>query len=616
GWQGCSEQFIVTQPQNCTAVFEAKTPFTSMPALPPTMGLTIKIAGSGTVYSEPLGSYCTQESCQYTYKTASWIKLTPQAHADAEFIGWGGHSDCSDGQIHLVGNRNCIAFFKQRYPLAIGIVGQGNVSGQGIKCGQNCWQQYPEHTQVTLTATAGKGSKFSYWQGDCQGNQNPLTLTVQAPTRCSAYFEPVRQPHLQLSPKQYPNTTVEVDMPHSEQFELTNTGAQNLQFTQFSLKGSPAFSILNNNCLNTILAANARCHFAVHFQTQSTALQSAQLMIQSNDPQTPQLELVLQKQAVEPTPPLTITGKQHWSAPLGEPLTIELTLHHHRSTTQSYQLKLSEILQDKLISPLPTPLTISGERQITLSFEVQLPDDFNQHVTLNFIALNAPKHTVTQTIHLATEKPTQEEPQLPVAEKPTQAPETPVASPKEEPQLALPEFQPMTAATAPPCPSSGYIDFMCLNHGRTISHAVFGPNAYVAGGHLSGYIENAGMISQVTIDPDAVVSGGKLSGYIDNHGTLADFEFVGAAINGGQLAGTVYNHSPIDGVFNNVHLAAETYLQGGQLYGDIQGDQHAPPVLEQVVIQAGSRLQHLLIGEHVTWHEPVSFGTGVIFLNQ
>lgn len=89
GWQGCSEQFIVTQPKHCTAIFEPKTPLTSMPALPPTMGLTVKIAGSGSVYSEPLGSYCTQENCQYTYKTASWIKLTPQAHADAEFIGWG-----------------------------------------------------------------------------------------------------------------------------------------------------------------------------------------------------------------------------------------------------------------------------------------------------------------------------------------------------------------------------------------------------------------------------------------------------------------------------------------------------------------------------------------------
>lgn len=402
-------------------------------------------------------------------------------------------------------------------------MGQGNVSGQGIKCGQNCWQQYPEHTQVTLTATAGQGAHFSHWQGDCQGNQNPLTVTVQAPTRCSAYFEPVRQAHLELFPKQYPNTPVEVGLPQNQQFELTNTGAQNLQLTQFNLTGSSAFS---------------------------------------------------------------------------------------------FQLTISDALQDKLVSPLPTPLTISGARQINLSFEVKLPTDFNQHVTLNFMALNAPKHTVTQTIHLATEKPTQEKPQSPVAEKPTQAPETPEAPPKEEPQLPLPESQPMTAATAPPCPSSGYIDFMCLNHGRTISHAVFGPNAYVAGGHLSGYIENAGMISQVTIEPDAVVSGGKLSGYIDNHGTLADFEFVGAAINGGQLAGTVYNHSPIGGVLKNVHFAAETYLQGGQLYGDIQGEQHAPPLLEHVVIQAGSQLQHLLMGEHVTWHEPVKFDTGVVFLNQ
>jgi FG-GAP-like repeat/Divergent InlB B-repeat domain/FG-GAP repeat len=65
--------------------------------------------------------------------------------------------------------------------------GSGSVSSnpEGINCGTDCEETYPDGTAVRLTATPDKGSTFAGWGGDCSGREECLLLlndskTVQA----------------------------------------------------------------------------------------------------------------------------------------------------------------------------------------------------------------------------------------------------------------------------------------------------------------------------------------------------------------------------------------------------------------------------------------------------
>ncbi len=88
----------------------------------------------------------------------------------------------------------------------------------------------------------------------------------------------------------------------------------------------------------------------------------------------------------------------------------------------------------------------------------------------------------------------------------------------------------------------------------------------------------------------------------------------GAAIVGGVLAGQIFNTSQVGSYFRDIQLAAgRTHLIGGQLVGEISGDVQAPALLEYLVIQAGSYLEYVTIGDGVKLATTVTFGEGVQF---
>ncbi len=59
--------------------------------------------------------------------------------------------------------------------------GTGTVTSNssGIDCGTTCTGQFPNGSRVSLTATAGSGSVFAGWSGDCAGT-DPCSLTENA----------------------------------------------------------------------------------------------------------------------------------------------------------------------------------------------------------------------------------------------------------------------------------------------------------------------------------------------------------------------------------------------------------------------------------------------------
>ncbi|MFW6254936.1 MAG: endo-1,4-beta-xylanase [Chitinivibrionales bacterium] len=68
------------------------------------------------------------------------------------------------------------------YRLAVSTQGQGNVTWSPDE------SSYEKDTQVTITATASQGWVFDSWGGDASGNQNPLTVTMDASKNITANF--------------------------------------------------------------------------------------------------------------------------------------------------------------------------------------------------------------------------------------------------------------------------------------------------------------------------------------------------------------------------------------------------------------------------------------------
>lgn len=63
--------------------------------------------------------------------------------------------------------------------------GSGRVLGDGIDCGADCTQTYPEGTSVSLSATPESGSTFTGWSGDCTATGE---VVVDADRTCVAAF--------------------------------------------------------------------------------------------------------------------------------------------------------------------------------------------------------------------------------------------------------------------------------------------------------------------------------------------------------------------------------------------------------------------------------------------
>lgn len=187
--------------------------------LPPTMGIYIKIGGSGTgtvksspagincqinhcetvsYKDDPFGIQCEPVKCSKRFETANWIDLTATAAPGSVFIGWGGHRDCVDNKLFLNGNRLCVAYFSLIHELTITTEGDGKVTSHdygmrstGINCGDGadkCMELFSSYTTTFLKAIPAKGSRFMEWSGDCGGVSNPLEIEVTEDKDCQAIF--------------------------------------------------------------------------------------------------------------------------------------------------------------------------------------------------------------------------------------------------------------------------------------------------------------------------------------------------------------------------------------------------------------------------------------------
>ncbi len=175
GWSGHSDCYdgVVTMDgdRSCTATFDIQ----------PTHTLTVTIAGTGTVTSDPAGIDCGSD-CSHAFAPGTLVKLAAKAGPGNSFAGWGGAADCADGYVTLSASLGCTATFATQQAGSLsfdgltvsdyGGSGQGSADTTGgggtLHLRGNGWGKIDFPYTVT-TATVLELDFISGAQGDVQG---------------------------------------------------------------------------------------------------------------------------------------------------------------------------------------------------------------------------------------------------------------------------------------------------------------------------------------------------------------------------------------------------------------------------------------------------------------
>ncbi|SVB93091.1 uncharacterized protein METZ01_LOCUS245945, partial [marine metagenome] len=136
------------------------------------------LVGSGTVTLNPNQSW---------YETGESVELTSAAADDFTFVGWSGASDSTENTISLTvgaGDLSATATFLQIFELTLEPFGPGTIEVTPSQA------TYLDGDIVSVKAVEGQGGAFLGWESDVSGNENPLTVVVNADKTIRANFTP------------------------------------------------------------------------------------------------------------------------------------------------------------------------------------------------------------------------------------------------------------------------------------------------------------------------------------------------------------------------------------------------------------------------------------------
>ena len=150
----------------------------------PGRALTVQVEGDGVVTSLPAGIDCPDD-CSAIYADGAAVTLVATASAGAEFTGWGGDADCSDGSVTMDADRTCTATFATIVMLDVSITidGEGRVTSDpaGIDCTSSCTESFRQGTVIALSAAPDPRYEFGGWGGaaDCSDGQITVDAAIE-----------------------------------------------------------------------------------------------------------------------------------------------------------------------------------------------------------------------------------------------------------------------------------------------------------------------------------------------------------------------------------------------------------------------------------------------------
>lgn len=165
----------------------------------PTLSVAAAGAGAGALTSSPAGIDCTG-SCTARFASGADVTLTATAADGSVFSRWEapGCTGVGPCTVTMDGDTSATAHFtavvrSRTVTVANGGQGVGAIqsSPSGISCGGTCKASFAAGTEVTLTATAGDGSRFVRWEVPGCSGTGPCILRLDADVSVIARFEAV-----------------------------------------------------------------------------------------------------------------------------------------------------------------------------------------------------------------------------------------------------------------------------------------------------------------------------------------------------------------------------------------------------------------------------------------
>lgn len=169
------------------------------PPAGPILSVAAAGGGKGALTSSPAGIDCTG-SCAARFASGEKVTLTATAADGSVFSRWEAPGCAGDGPctVAMEGDTSATAFFDavvRTRTLTVAKGGQGvgaiQSSPSGISCGSTCRASFGAGTEVTLTATAGAGSRFVTWEAPGCSGTGTCILRLDADVSAIARFEAV-----------------------------------------------------------------------------------------------------------------------------------------------------------------------------------------------------------------------------------------------------------------------------------------------------------------------------------------------------------------------------------------------------------------------------------------
>jgi len=201
GWNGfpcfgTSPTCVVTMSTAWTQDAE----FTADTTTPRQLTVTIQddaLGHSGRVTSSPRGINCGTDCTElYPYKERVTLFATPDS--DASFVGWSGACIGIDPcLVSMTVPRQVTANFGPApFSKLLTVTKDGNGLGtvtssliEGIDCGTDCSEIYPQNSEITLIATPAVGRNFLGWSGGGCSGTGDCQITLLSNTTVNATFE-------------------------------------------------------------------------------------------------------------------------------------------------------------------------------------------------------------------------------------------------------------------------------------------------------------------------------------------------------------------------------------------------------------------------------------------
>lgn len=165
----------------------------------PTLSVATAGGGGGGLTSSPAGIDCIG-SCAARFAKGEKVTLTATAADGSVFSRWEAPGCTGDGPctVTMDGDTSATAHFDaavrtRTLTVAKGGQGAGAIlsSPSGISCGSTCRASFAAGTEVTLTATAGAGSRFVRWEVPGCSGTGTCILRLDADVSAIARFEAV-----------------------------------------------------------------------------------------------------------------------------------------------------------------------------------------------------------------------------------------------------------------------------------------------------------------------------------------------------------------------------------------------------------------------------------------